>query len=332
MRLSRRSLAAIAVLGALLAASCGSADSEPTTTSAATNAAPIPIPELDESPVQASPAMAQADTPLPTPMVMPTLVSEPTPSHRTDVSAYAVVDIDAQSWLNLRAGPGLEHAVVGRLEAHELGVLIDDGAEEFADGMTWRRITVTHASGQTTQAWVSDTFVTRIEGEHQQTADFYSSVSAIRAALLADDPVNALAEALRRSGVTEITVSTAPSFGDTDVVLTLDDLGVPETEHVWGYTAGKGDAIEESIGEMLGDLAEFAVLAKTSRVAVDERIMASSTVDNSHEYFDNAVVVELHQPGTGEHASFNWGSLLLIFSADDAGVHLAGIAFDTWSI
>ena len=135
----------------------------------------------------------------------------------------------------------------------------------------------------------------------------------------------------------EVVVSTDAFVSPDDQRLTANDFlgagSVLDVNRKRGVTDAEASPIVATIAERLDGYAASPALTTTDRVAVDDRLRSSNTVDNLAEAFPTATVVELHyEGGTGESADFQWATIRLAFETTGSGPRLVAIVADNWTI
>ena len=246
--------------------------------------------------------------------------------------ALAVIGVDADDTLNVRSGPGVTNDVIGELSPFFVGVrwLDDDPVPVGSD--VWLPVATSDVTG-----WVNARFVTPVEAEGPVGEALLRAAGEIRLALSSNETHQRMADLATDLFGTEVVVSTDAFVAPEDQRLTIDDfLGAgtgADGERQWGVTDGEGSPIVATIEEHFAGYAGSPALTNTDRVAVDERLRSSNTVDNLLEVFPTATVVEFHYGGgTGETADFEWATIRLAFETNGSGPRLVAIITDNWTI
>ena len=122
-----------------------------------------------------------------------------------------------------------------------------------------------------------------------------------------------------------------------ELSLTMEDfMGAgtgADVERQWGVTDGEGSPIVATVADHFAGYANSPALTNMDRVAVDDRLRSSNTIDNLLEVFPTATVVEFHyEGGTGEAADFQWATIRLAFETNGSGPRLVAIITDNWTI
>jgi hypothetical protein len=108
----------------------------------------------------------------------------------------------------------------------------------------------------------------------------------------------------------------------------LDD---PEVYN-WGNFDGSGEPIQMTFAEYFDRFVYSKDFAGAEQIGINQRLGAGNTLDNSPEFYPEAVVVEYHIPGENpEYGGMDWQSLRLVFQQIDGEWQLAGIIHDEWT-
>lgn len=109
----------------------------------------------------------------------------------------------------------------------------------------------------------------------------------------------------------------------------LDD---PST-YTWGSYDGSGEPIALTFSDYFQRFVWSQDFSQAAQVSFDQRLGMGNTIENSHEFYPGAVVVEYHNPGQDPaFGGMDWQSLRLVFQPDATGWKLVGIIHDEWTI
>jgi hypothetical protein len=109
-------------------------------------------------------------------------------------------------------------------------------------------------------------------------------------------------------------------------------LGDPTT-YTWGAFDGSGEPIQMTFKDYFERFVYSKDFASAGQVGLDQRLGRGNTLDNSHEFYPEAVVVEYFIPGENpEYGRMDWQSLRLVFQQVDGSWYLAGVIHDEWTI
>jgi hypothetical protein len=109
-------------------------------------------------------------------------------------------------------------------------------------------------------------------------------------------------------------------------------LGDPTT-YTWGAFDGSGEPIQMTFKDYFERFVYSKDFASAGQVGLDQRLGRGNTLDNSHEFYPEAVVVEYFIPGENpEFGGMDWQSLRLVFQQVDSSWYLAGVIHDEWTI
>lgn len=254
------------------------------------------------------------------------------PASTAESEALAVVGVEADDTLNVRSGPGVGNVVVGELSPFFVGARWLDADPVPVGSDVWIPIATDGLTG-----WVNARFVTPVEADGPVTDALLNAVREVRIALSSNAAHQRMADLSFDYFGDEVAVSTDAFVSPDDQRLTADDfLGAgsdSDVDRQWGITDGEGSPIVATIAEHLAGYASSPALASTDRIAIDDRLRSSNTIDNLADVFPSATVVELHHDGgTGESADFQWGTIRLAFETTDSGPRLVAIVADNWTI
>ncbi len=113
----------------------------------------------------------------------------------------------------------------------------------------------------------------------------------------------------------------------------LPDLLDDPTYYTWGAFDGSGEPIRMTFAEYFDRFVYSKDFAGAKQVSLDRRLGAGNTLDNSHEFYPGAIVVEYYLPGENpDYGGLDWQSLRLVFEQQDGVWYLAGIIHDEWTI
>jgi len=123
---------------------------------------------------------------------------------------------------------------------------------------------------------------------------------------------------------------------DSDLVFSPAQLvGIlsDPTTYVWGVYDGSGLPIEMTFEGYYGRFVYDQDYAAAEWTSFNERIGTGNSIDNSREYYPEAIVVEYHFPGFDpDLAGMDWRSLRLVFQEQNSVWYLVGIIHDEWTI
>ena len=109
----------------------------------------------------------------------------------------------------------------------------------------------------------------------------------------------------------------------------LDD----PSSYTWGSYDGSGEPIALTFGDYFQRFVWSQDFSQAAQVSFDQRLGMGNTLENSHDFFPGAVVVEYYNPGRDPaYAGMDWQSLRLVFQPDGMGWKLVGIIHDEWTI
>jgi len=106
-----------------------------------------------------------------------------------------------------------------------------------------------------------------------------------------------------------------------------------QTPYSWGYYDGTGLPIELTFAQYYADFVYDHDFASAPHTSYNERIGMGNTLDNSQEFYADAIIVEYHFPGFDpQYAGMDWASLRLVFQEEAGTWYLVGLIHDQWTI
>ena len=120
-----------------------------------------------------------------------------------------------------------------------------------------------------------------------------------------------------------------------DLVFTPDQISQlmdDATIYNWGYFDGSGEPIQMAYPAYHERFVYSRDFANADQVSFNQRIGMGNSLDNSQEFYLNAVVVEFYSaPQDPQFGGLDWQSLRLVFVQEGGVWHLAGIIHDEWT-
>ena len=90
------------------------------------------------------------------------------------------------------------------------------------------------------------------------------------------------------------------------------------TIYTWGAFDGSGEPIRMTFAEYFDRFVYSKDFAGAEQVSLDRRLGAGNTIDNSREFYPQAIIVEYYLPGENpEYGGLDWQSLRLVFVQQD---------------
>lgn len=122
---------------------------------------------------------------------------------------------------------------------------------------------------------------------------------------------------------------------DTDLVFPANKLaGLLDdgTIYTWGAYAATGEPINLSFADYFSKFVYDEDFVNAPQKALNVRLGVSTSMDNSADFYSNAMIVEYYFPGFDpKYGGMDWRSLRLVFVAIDSNWYLAGIIHDQWT-
>jgi len=105
------------------------------------------------------------------------------------------------------------------------------------------------------------------------------------------------------------------------------------TVYEWGAYDGSGEPINLTFAGYYQEFIFDQDYTTAEAVGVNERLGQGNSIDNSHEAYPGAMVVEYHFPGFNpDYEGMDWVSLRLVFQEFEGRWVLVGIIHDQWTI
>ena len=103
--------------------------------------------------------------------------------------------------------------------------------------------------------------------------------------------------------------------------------------YTWGAFDGSGEPIQMTFKDYFERFIYSKDFASAGQVGLDQRLGRGNTIDNSHEFYPEAMVVEYFIPGEKpEYGGLDWQSLRLVFQQENGAWYLVGVIHDEWTI
>lgn len=305
---------------------CRPAEAPTDTGVAATRTAPPP-----SSPLSTPTAAPTSSWTSPIPTASP--AAQPTPAFSVGDDRFAVVGVEMDDMLAVRSGPGLDHAIVGRIPPYGTGIrgAADGGSE--ADGTLWLPIQYEDTAG-----WASGSFLALQVGAAEP--DVAARAAGIILALR-DRNLEQLAtfvhpdKGIRFSPYTYVRVQPESPQGE-DLVFDaghVAHLFDDPTAYRWGWFDGSGESIDMTFGAYFERFVYDVDFVQPDVVGFGETIGHGNTINNIPEVYPDAVTVEYHLEGLDpQFAGLDWRSLRLVLEQVGSVWYLVGVVHDEWTI
>lgn len=109
-------------------------------------------------------------------------------------------------------------------------------------------------------------------------------------------------------------------------------LSIPAL-YTWGNYDGTGEPINLTFADYFQRFVYSKDFAAAEAVSFDQRLSVGNTIDNSREFYPDAIVVEYYLPGTDpQYGGMDWQSLRLVFQPVNDQWRLVAIIHDEWTI
>ena len=289
---------------------------------------PTPAPTQTTPPTDApTPAPANTTTPVPTPPPAPTKTPAPPPSGPS-LGRFAVVNVRSDDALNVRAGPGVNYAVVGTIPYFGRDVDVLVGGKQVGDSW-W--VPVEHEG---TSGWVNSGYLARQVG---WVDDPVAARAAEAIMALKDGDMKTLSGLIHPGkGLRFSPYATVHTGAGGDLLFTagqVQGLMADATVYQWGLYDGSGNPIDLTFRNYYGEFVYDVDFARPDVVGFDQVVGQGNSIDNTATAYPNGVMVEYHFEGFDpQYAGMDWRSLRLVFEEQGGIWYLVGIVHDQWTI
>jgi uncharacterized protein YgiM (DUF1202 family) len=314
------------------AATISSAPATPTVALPAASVTPAVTSVLTvETATPTATATTSAVTAVPTASreIVPT--ATPLPSCAFPV-VYAVVGVASDDVLNVRAGPGVAHAIVGTIPPYGMGVQIA-GESQLVGESSWVPVALGDLAG-----WVNGRYLAQQVGwaDEAVAARANEIVQALR-----DRDWAAVARVVHPDKGVRFSpyayVRAGPGApGELDRVVRADEIEALAADRAifrWGRFDGTGDPIDLDFAGYVDRFVYDADYAQPHTLGYDERVGWGNTIDNTAEVYPEAVTVGYHFTGFDpQFGGMDWRSLRLVLEEQEGEWYLVGVVHDEWTI
>ena len=275
-----------------------------------------------------APTVAPKDTVSVPPTPPPPAATEPAPPIGPSLGVFAVVDVASDDVLNVRARPGVEHAIVGTIPYYGLDVKVHAGGQEVS-GSWWVPVQYQGVSG-----WVNSRYLARQVGWLPETVAARAAqvVLALKGRNLAE--LSGLVHPDKGVRFSPYTYVQAAEGGDLVFSATqIPGLWSDSTIYHWGVYDGSGEPIDLSFRAYFERFVYDVDFARPDVVGFDQTVGQGNTINNIAEVYPEAIVVEYHFEGFDpQYAGMDWRSLRLVLEQNGDTWYLVGIVHDEWTI
>lgn len=244
---------------------------------------------------------------------------------------FAVAGVDGDDVLNIRAGPGVGHDIVGTIPYYGLGVSVHAGAQEV-DGSWWVAVDYGQVSG-----WTNSRYLARQVG---QTSEAIAARAASAILAIRDRDMAALAnlahpnEGVRFSPYGYVRAQAGAPEGQDLAFSAAEVAGLwsDPTVYTWGSAAGSGEPIELTFAGYYDEYVYDVDFAQPDAIGFGLILGQGNTINNIPEVYPGAFMVEYHFEGFDpQYAGFDWRSLRLVLDESGGTWYLVGIVHDEWT-
>lgn len=317
----------------MLAGACGGAEEVPTP--APTLALPTEPPALEvvatetappeptavlTSPATEIPTSAPTATESPTPTAVPP-TNTPVADSSNQQTSYAVIFVEPNDVLNVRAGPGVSFGIAGELPPDATDVQIS-GSGQLVSGSTWVPIERRGVTG-----WVNSRFLTGFVPEDAFCGDtaVLQLLERLETAVINQD--NALISQLIHP---ERGLRVRLLWHEAETWLDNHNLFSDATSYNWGAAAGSGEAIIGTPAEILLPRlqTDFLEAAETACNEILHGGTAGFVV--LPDAYAPLNYYSFYRPGTEEFAELNWGSWVVGLELWQGQYYLSTLVHYQW--
>lgn len=113
----------------------------------------------------------------------------------------------------------------------------------------------------------------------------------------------------------------------------VSDISIDSTQHMWGYTDGKGDEIVMTTAQFIRRYIYTADYLNAEQVATGKTLGSGNSMNTILIDAGDRAVIAYHFSGFDpKYAGIDWTTLYLIFENENGSYKLRGIAKDNWTI
>jgi len=127
-----------------------------------------------------------------------------------------------------------------------------------------------------------------------------------------------------------------PRFDSVKNLITkggVSEISTAPKKYLWGYTDGKGDAINLTATEFIEKYIYTADYLNAPNVAVNKKLGGGNSLNTIDEDVNGRVYTTFHFSGfEPKYEGMDWTTIYLIFDFEDGEYMLRGIAKDNWTI
>lgn len=121
----------------------------------------------------------------------------------------------------------------------------------------------------------------------------------------------------------------------TDQVFPADEVAsllADSTVYSWGTFSGSGAPIDITFTDYYSKFIYDVDFANAPQLALNHRLGMSTSLDNSHEFYPGAMIVEYYFPGFDpQFEGLDWRSLRLVFLEENNTWYLVCLIHDQWT-
>lgn len=302
-----------------------SCTSGPETPTGVANAGTSTAPPQDTSTPLFTPSTEPTIAPSPTPTEQPTQTAAPASPTPPSETQYAVVGVESNDMLNMRAGAGVDHPVTATIPPNGVNIRITGDGKDVGQS-TWVPV---EFQGQ--RGWVNKYYLAEQRGPADPRL-----LKASNQILLALEKRNLsrIAEYVHPDEC--LRFSPYPTILPEHQVFCQDKLrNLPSdnTQYTWGSYDGTGKPIELTFGEYFQEFIYDVDFAHPELIGFNQAIGTGNAINNIPDFYPGGVFVEYHFPGFDpQYGGMDWRSLRLVFMRIDQEWHLVGIVHGEWTI
>jgi len=123
---------------------------------------------------------------------------------------------------------------------------------------------------------------------------------------------------------------------DTDLVFKAEDIPSlfdNPNVYLWGVYDGSGKPIDMTFQQYFDRFVYDQDFANANQIGYNQILGSGNLIDNSHDYYPGAVIVEYYFPGFDpDLQGMDWKSLRLVFQELQDQWYLVGVIHSEWTI
>ncbi len=314
-----------------LLAACGGAEEVPTP--AATMVLPTQVPAVESAATETAPPVPTAvptstatQIPAVTPVESPTgtavpPTNTPIPGNSSQLPSYAVVFVEPNDVLNVRAGPGVGFSIAGTLPPNATDVHIT-GSGQLVAGSTWVPVRRGELAG-----WVNSRFLT----EHVTDDVFCGNTAVLQLLDRLETAVANQDDALFAQLIhPERGLRVRLLWHEAETRLDNQGLFSDPVSYSWGAAAGSGEIITGTPAQILLPRLQTDFVQATESACNEILHGGTAGIVVLPDLYAPLNYYSVYRPGTEEFAGLNWGSWVVGLERWQGQYYLSTLVHFQW--